>query len=444
MRTRVAMTALTAGGLGLSLCAQLFAAYLFGASGAMDAYFAGVALPMALVLLANEVASLVVVPRLHRALREHGRGALARLQARLLMASAAFWAAVSAAGIAGSEAVIAALFAGFDTVGAQAAASVLAIQFLAVPLSTSASLLLQFRFLEQDYPVPYATVLAAPIFVIALAAAFHDALGPSSLAFGSVAGAAATCLALLALTRAWRLPCRIALRERIPAARLKSVLPVLLAVLPVHAVSLLDRHFAAAMTEGSLTALSYSWIFAMAAVAVVFRGWSMPVFHAMAGDAAEDAAGGARQASERATRFRERMLKSTRELLLLAGAMLVALQVAGPAVIGWLLSRGSFDAAAAGLVETAFRYHSGAVPGVVVFMLFVRACCAAERLRPAAAIGTLGLLAYAALASALQSGGAAGLAQASVATWSAMGLCALVYMRRAAWLPRRPSEAWAR
>ncbi len=427
----MAMTALTALGLGLSLCAQLVAAYLFGASGAMDAYFAGVALPMALVLLANEVASLLIVPRLHETRRLHGEAALAGLQGRLLLVNAALWTAVAGACIAGREGLIGMLFGGFGAAAARDAAQVLAVQFLAVPLSTSASLLMHFRFLQGGYALPYAAMIGAPLFVIASAGALHGPLGPLSLALGSVAGAACQCVVLFVLGRGWRL--RIGMAPSLDLLwGAKLALPVLLAVAPVHAAALIDRHFAAAMDEGSLTALSYSWFFTMAAVAVVFRGWSLPVFHAMAGDALEEAA-----------LLRERILKSTRELLLLAGAMFLALQLAGPLVIGWVLARGAFDAAAAGVVEATFRFHSGAIPGLVLFMLFVRACCAMRRHRAACALGLLGLAGYATLASALQAGGAPGLAQASLLTWSTLGFGALLYMRRA-WLSWRPSASWAR
>lgn len=430
MALKCVMTAITAFCLGLSLCAQMLAAYLFGASGAMDAYFAGVALPMFIVLLANEVASLYVVPKLHRTLREHGSPALSVLQGRLVGVSALLWTAVAAVGIAASDPVVRSLFPGFDAATSQSAARVQAIQFLAVPFSTGAALLLQFRFLDRSYALPYFAFLLTPLFVIGAALALHRQAGPASLALGSAIGAAVQFGVLLVLNKAWTLPLRRAVCAGIPWTSWRIPALIAGAVVPVHAVALMDRHFASALGEGALSAISYSWFFAMAAVSLLFRGWSMPVFHAISGDAVGEAA-----------RFRQRMLQSTRELLLLAVAVVLILQLAGPAIITLLLHRGAFALEDARLVEAIFRYHSVSVLGLVLYMLFIRACCAMGHHSAAAALGASGCLVYAALAGALMTTGATGLAQASAASWTLVGLCAIAYMARAGWLASRRSFA---
>jgi putative peptidoglycan lipid II flippase len=427
---KACMTAITAFGLALSLCAQMLAAYLFGAGSAMDAYFAGVALPMFIVLLANEVSALYVVPKLHRTLREQGAAALVLLQARLLAASVVLWALVAVLFISASASIVAVLFPGFGAGPAREAAHVLALWSVAIPFSTTAALLLQFRCLERSYALPYFLFLLTPLFVIGTALALHREAGPASLALGSAIGAATQFCALFCLAKAWTLPFRKAFRRRIGITSWHVAAAVACAVIPVHAVSLMDRHFASALGAGALSAVSYSWFFAMAAVSLVFRGWSMPVFHGIASDAADEAA-----------RFRRRMLQSTRELLLIALAMVVALEIAGPAVITLLLQRGAFAPDDARLVEAVFRYHSVSVLGLALFMLFVRACAAAGNHIAAAALGAIACASYAALAGAFLSSGALGLAQASAATWSVIGLGALAYMTRAGWLGRHRAYA---
>jgi putative peptidoglycan lipid II flippase len=412
MRLKLAMTAITGFGLVLSLCAQLLAAYLFGASGEMDAYFAGVALPMFLVLLANEVATLYVVPLLHRASGPD----LRRLQARYVASSFAFFTALSLLGILLRGPIVAALFPGVDQ---ESAARVLAIQFCAVPFSTGALLLLHFRFLAGAYAVSYFVFLLTPLFMIASGLALHRQLGTLSFAVGSALGAAAQFALLFALAKAWRLPFREAARG---GARLQWRVPLLLAcaVLPVHATALFDRHFAASLGEGALSAIAYSWFFALAAVSLVFRGWSMPVFHALSGEAAGEAAA-----------FRQRLVQSCVELAAVGAAALAVLQLAGPALIVLLLQRGAFAVESAELVQSLFRYHSVSVLGIVLFLLFVRACCAMRAYRPVAAFGAAACVAYAALASLLLPQGAIGIACANAVTWSVVGLAGIAYLLRA-------------
>lgn len=427
MRVKLTMTAITGFGLLLSLCTQLVAAYLFGASGAMDAYFAGVALPVALVLLANEVAALHVVPALHRVLAQEGEGALADFQARLLVSNLLVWSVLAAGAMAGRELVIAALFPGFGAAAADAAARVLALQLVIVPFGTTAALLLHFRFVSGSYARPYLVFLLTPLFVIGAGLGWHDEAGAASLAIGSAAGALVQFAALFALQRGWRLPLARALRRLAwPSWRTLALLAA--AVAPVQAATLVDRHFAAALGEGALSAISYSWFFAAAAVALVFRGWSMPVFHAISGDAATEL-----------ERFRRRMAESTRELLVVAGLLAVALQVAGPAALALLLERGAFAPEATQRVAEVFRCHALSVPGMVLYLLLVRACCATGRQKAAAALGALACVGYVAFARGLMGYGATGLAAANATTWSVVGAIALAYMQRAGWLAwRRP------
>lgn len=412
MRLKLAMTAITGFGLVLSLCAQLLAAYLFGASGEMDAYFAGVALPMFLVLLANEVATLYVVPLLHRSSGPD----LRRLQARYVASSFAFFTALTVLGVLLRGLIVAALFPGVDQ---ESAARVLAIQFCAVPFSTGALLLLHFRFLAGSFAFPYFAFLLTPLFTMASALLLNEQSGSASLAVGSAVGAAVQFAGLFAMQRAWRLPVARILGE---GMKLRWRVPALLAcaVVPVQATALIDRHFASSLGEGAVSAIAYSWFFTLAAVSLLFRGWSMPVFHALSGDAASNA-----QA------FRQRLVQSSVELAAVGALAVAALQLVGAKLVVFLLHRGAFAAESAGLVESVFRYHSVSVLGIVLFLLFVRACCALDAYRPVAAFGAAACLAYIGLASLLLPQGAIGLACANAVTWSVMGLAAVAYLLRA-------------
>jgi peptidoglycan biosynthesis protein MviN/MurJ (putative lipid II flippase) len=119
------------------------------------------------------------------------------------------------------------------------------------------------------------------------------------------------------------------------------------------------------------------------------------------------------------------------ELAVVGAAALAVLQLAGPALIVLLLQRGAFAVESAELVQAVFRYHSVSVLGIVLFLLFVRACCAMGAYRPVAAFGAAACVAYAGLGSMLLPQGATGVACANAVTWSVVGLAAIAYLLRA-------------
>jgi putative peptidoglycan lipid II flippase len=241
----------------LGLAREQAMAWLFGATGATDAFVAALIVPtMVYDLLVGGAISAALVPVFVEASRDEERlwrlvSAVLNLVGLLMVAAAIVLALLA-------EAVVDVLGAGFTASQQAEAATMVRLMLVAVVLQGLAAVLMATLYARERPALPAFSPAVYNGGIILLALLFHEQLGVAALVAGVLLGALGQLLLQLIGLR--RLRYRFGLGLDRPEVRtiLRLYAPVAAGMLVAIAGIVIDRHLASQLEAGSMTIMGYA------------------------------------------------------------------------------------------------------------------------------------------------------------------------------------------
>jgi putative peptidoglycan lipid II flippase len=428
-RTAVTLAPLVIVGRGAGFLFPMLVAHLFGVSGATDAFFFAIAIPVFLIVVAINAVGVAVTPVAAELLREQPA------QLPSFVGEATQWAALGAglltAAIGMALPFVLPLASAFPT-NEQELARLCTLGLVPFAALSSASVVLRaavevrgrFR-LAASAPLPRAFALLGSLWLL------EPGVGsfalPLSLDLAALAefGWLAVCFG--------RMPMRLHIR---PSPRLRlvfaSTAPLLLGQSASASQLVVDRGFAGTLEAGSVSILDYADRIRLVPQALL-DGTLIPV--AFATWAHHAAAG-------RAEAYATQIDQSLRWVAMLAAPPLAGLFIARYIIVDLVFTRGAFTSGDAMAAAAAFGWY---VPGLFIRLmgtLAMRAHIVEGRLRLVMFLGCATLALKIALDAALIGVlGVAGLPLASTLTWTVIHGTYLFQLRHQLRIANRPG-AW--
>jgi putative peptidoglycan lipid II flippase len=241
----------------LGLAREQVTAWLFGATGATDAFVAAASVPtMVYDLLVGGAISAALVPVLVEAAQDEARlwrvvSAILNLLGLLLIIVAVVLAVFA-------DALIGILGAGFDPGQHAEAVGMVRVMLAAVVLQGLAGVLTAVLYARDRFAMPAFAPAVFNAAIILLALLLHGALGIGALVAGVLLGAAAQLLLQLGGLRTLRYRPFLDLRLPEMEAILRLYAPVAAGMVVTIVGITLDRYFASQLEAGSMTVMSYA------------------------------------------------------------------------------------------------------------------------------------------------------------------------------------------
>ena len=241
----------------LGLVREQVMAWLFGATGATDAFVAASAVPtMVYDLLVGGAISAALVPVLVEAAQDEAR--LWRLVSAILNLAALALLGVAALLALLADPLIDVLGAGFAPEQHAAAVGMVRVMLAAVVLQGLAGVLMAVLYARQRFALPAFAPAVYNGGIILLALLLHGRLGVAALVAGVLAGAGGQLLLQLGGLRALRYHLLLDLRLPEVRAILRLYAPVAAGMLVTIAGITIDRYLASQLEAGSMTVMGYA------------------------------------------------------------------------------------------------------------------------------------------------------------------------------------------
>jgi putative peptidoglycan lipid II flippase len=414
----------------LGLGREAVMAWLFGATGATDAFVIASAVPQIVYdLLIGGAITAALVPVFVDAEGDDER--LWRLLGAVLTLAALLLGGVALGLGVLAPLVVALLGFGFDAERQAEAVPMVRVMLGAVVLQGLAGVVMAMLYARRRFGPP---AFAAAVYnggIIVGALALHQALGVYALVLGVVLGAAGQlALQLVGLGRARLRPTLDLVQPEVRRV-LRLYAPVALGMVVTIVGIAIDRALASGLAEGSLSVMSYAtrlvqFPLGLVGTAIAFAVLPTLSKHATALTTAEG------EASESDRRgYRETLLFGVRIVLLLMVPATVGLVLLREPLVQLLFERGRFGQPETARTAEVFLAYAPQLPFTALDQLLIVAFYARKDTRTPVVVGVGGVLVYlvAALAT-IGSLGAAGLALANAIQNSVHGLVLLALLER--------------
>lgn len=383
-----------------------------GAGNALDAYFAGAALPTAIVAIMATALSGVVIPALaHRSVAP-----ARRLERELVGLLVCVGIAIGTLGAGATLLAPGYLFSGSASRIA-VAATVAPWFWLACGTGFVVQLLTAVENSRREFTIPAAVSILLPLSVVTAAVLWGRKYGPATIAASYASASLVQAAVLWTFGRARP---RIARPSRAAVAVFSSAVPVALAVLPNTFTAVSDAYWSGFLPAGTLSYFGVANRITIAIAGLVVTGMAVTSFPEMA-----DLAAAGRHEDVRA--FVAELVMRAAAWLIPIAAVGVALRVPGICAV---FRRGSFSVRDCVTVANILPFYLAGMVGMAVGNLNSRVFYAMRDTRTPAIIGMAAIVLY-----TLLSGIAAlthhvdGIPAAFTITWLAIVTAQLVLLR---------------
>jgi putative peptidoglycan lipid II flippase len=343
----------------LGVVQQALLAYLFGASGELDAYLVAVSVPNIVInMLTAGSLSLAFIPLFSEYYAKGNEDQAWHIASSLGNATVLIAVATIGAGALAADPIVTALAPGFDASTHGLAVSLLIVQLPMVGLASVSAMVKSVLYFFRRFFLPNLAYLFGSLALLGTVALLHRQLGVFAVAWGAVlGGAVALAVQLVALRGVQpRYRLMIDLREAGVWRTGGLMLGMTLAVVAVQVNIMVDRLFASYLPEGSVSVLEYAADFDKLIVSTFALSAATAAFPTLS----DLAALGRRD--EYAERLRSTLLTVAMTVLPLAAA---ALAVREP-IIRVVLQRGRFGPEQTAAVAQALLYL---MPALVAWAL---------------------------------------------------------------------------
>jgi putative peptidoglycan lipid II flippase len=422
----------------LGLAREQVMAWLFGATGATDAFVAASAVPtMVYDLLVGGAISAALVPVFVEAAQDEARlwrliSAVLNLVGLLLLAVATLLALLA-------DPLIDVLGAGFDPWQHAQAVAMVRLMLVAVVLQGLAGVLMAVLYARQRFALPAFAPAMYNGGIILLALLLHSVLGVGALVAGVLLGAAGQLVLQLSGLRTLRY--HPVLDFGLPELRLilRLYAPVAAGMVVTLVGITLDRYFASQLEPGSMTVMGYATRlvqFPLGLVATATAFAVLPTLSRHAGPTAGQTS--AVQIPETSTEdgdlqaYRATLSFGIKIVLLLMLPATLGLAVLSQPLIRLLFEHGAFGSGDTLRTATVFLFYAPQLPFTALDQLLIFAFYARRDTVTPVLIGVLGVGFYLVVALATRGPlGVNGLALANAVQNSLHGLVLLALMSRA-------------
>jgi putative peptidoglycan lipid II flippase len=416
----------------LGLLREQVMAWLFGATGATDAFVAASAVPqMVYDLLVGGAISAALVPVFVDAADDEER--LWRLLSAVLTLVAVLLGAVTIVLGLLAPAVVGLLASGFGPEQRAEAVPMVRVMLGAVFLQGIAGVLMAVLYARRRFGLPAFAVAVYNGGIILAAVLLHEPLGVDALVVGVLLGALGQLL--LQVPGLGRIRFRPTLG--LDSAEVRTILrlygPVALGMLVTIVGIVIDRNLASGLAEGSLSVMNYATRLIQFPLGLVATATSFAVLPSLTKHASALAAAGPTAATADAERraYRDTLLFGIRIILLLMVPATVGLVFLRGPIVQLLFEWGRFGAVETARTAWVFLAYAPQLPFTALDQLLIVAFYARKDTRTPVLVGVAGVGLY--LVSALALIGpldVAGLALANAIQNSAHGLVLLLLLER--------------
>ena len=376
-------------------------AWLFGATGATDAFVAASIVPtMVYDLLVGGAISAALVPVFVEAARDEERlwrlvSAVLNLVTVLMIGAAIILALLA-------DAVVDVLGAGFTPSQQVEAAAMVRVMLVAVVLQGLAAVLMATLYARERPALPAFSPAVYNGAIILLALLLHERLGVASLVAGVLVGALGQLL--LQLGGLPRLRYHFGLDLHLPEVRmiLRLYAPVAAGMLVAIAGIVLDRHFASQLEAGSMTVMGYATRLIQLPIGLVATATAYAVLPTLSKYGASGAGTEQTPPAPRAGReggvgpdaFRETLTFGIKIVLLLMTPATLGLAVLAEPLVRLLFEQGAFTNQDTARTTAAFLFYAPQLPLTALDQLLIFAFYARRDTLTPVVIGVLAVVGF--------------------------------------------------
>jgi putative peptidoglycan lipid II flippase len=410
----------------LGLFRELVMAWLFGATGATDAFVAASAVPMIVYdLLIGGAISAALVPVLVDQRRDEER--LGETVSALLTLAAVMLGLVTGVLMLFAPQIMGILGSGFDPQQREQSVSMVRVMLVAVVFQGLAGVLMATLFAQQRFAAPsFAPALYNGAIILA-ALALHPALGVESLVVGVVLGAAVQLALQLASLRRLRFRLTFGLDRPEVRTALRLYAPVAAGMVITIAGIVIDRYFASLLEDGSMTIMGYATRLIQFPLGLVGVAISSAILPTLAGFASAQIEGDENSLGD----YRTSLVSGIRLVFFLMVPAMVAIMMLRDPLVELVFQRGQFTAGDTGRTALVLFAYAPQLPLTAMDQLLIVAFYSRKDTRTPVVVGVLTVILYLVTAlTLLQPLGVVGLAFANAVQNGAHGLILLVLIHR--------------
>jgi putative peptidoglycan lipid II flippase len=411
----------------LGLFRELVMAWLFGATGATDAFVAASAVPMIVYdLLIGGAISAALVPVLVDQTPDDER--LGEVVSSLLTLAGGMLVCVTLALMVVAPWIMEVLGGGFDPLQREQSVAMVRIMLVAVVFQGLAGVLMATLYAQRRFVSPsFAPALYNGAIILA-ALALHPLLGVGSLVAGVVIGAALQlALQVISLRRLRFRPTFGLNRPEIRTA-LRLYAPVAAGMVVTIAGIVIDRYLASLLEDGSMTIMSYATRLIQFPLGLVGVAISSAILPTLSGFASAELDEG----EPRLRDYRATLIAGIRLAFFLMVPALVAVMVLREPLVQLVFQRGQFTAADTARTSLVLLAYAPQLPFTAMDQLLIVAFYSRKNTRTPVIVGMLTVVLYLITALVLlQPLGVVGLALANAVQNGAHGLILLALIQRA-------------
>jgi putative peptidoglycan lipid II flippase len=408
----------------LGLLRELVMAWLFGATGATDAFVAASAVPMIVYdLLIGGSISASLVPVLVDQKRDQRR--FGEVVSSLLLLAGGMLVSVTLVLIFIAPVIMAILGGGFDPLQREQSVTMVRVMLIAVIFQGLAGVLMAALYAQQRFAAPsFAPALYNGAIILA-ALALHPVLGVGSMVAGVVLGAVLQLIMQVAALRGMHYRFSLGLERPEVRTALRLYAPVAAGMMVTIAGIVIDRYLASLLEDGSMTIMSYATRliqFPLGLVGVAISAAILPTLSGFASNEPGDARGP----------FRDALISGIRMVFFLMTPALVGVIVLREPLVELVFQRGQFTVGDTFRTAQVLMAYAPQLPLTAMDQLLIVAFYARKDTFTPVIVGVITVILYLISALALIGPlGVVGLAAANAIQNGAHGLILLTLIHRA-------------
>jgi putative peptidoglycan lipid II flippase len=411
----------------LGLFRELVMAWLFGATGATDAFVAASAVPMiAYDLLIGGSISAALVPLLVDQRRDEQR--FGEIVSSLLTLAAVMLLSVTAVLMVFAPAIMAILGGGFDPQQREQSVAMVRIMLVAVVFQGLAGVLMAALYARQRFAAPSFAPALYNAAIILAALILHPVLGVESMVAGVVIGALLQLVLQVSGLRGMRYRLTLGLDQPEVRTALRLYAPVAAGMVVTIVGIVIDRYLASLLEDGSMTIMGYATRliqFPLGLVGVAISSAILPTLSAFASSELQSQ-------EARESDYREALVSGIRLVFFLMTPALVGMVILREPLVELVFQRGQFSSADTIRTALVLMAYAPQLPLTAMDQLLIVAFYSRKDTRTPVTVGVITVLLYLVSALALiQPLGVVGLAAANAIQNGAHGLILLALIHRA-------------
>lgn len=411
----------------LGLVREQVMAWLFGATGATDAFVAASAVPMIVYdLLIGGAISAALVPVLVEKADDDAH--LSEVLGALLTLAAVALLGVTAVLLLLAPSLMLILGGGFDAAQREQATGMVRVMLVAVLLQGLAGVLMAALYARKRFAAPAFAPALYNGAIIAGALVLHPMLGVESLAVGVVLGALGQLVLQAMALPGLRLRPSLGLHRPEVRQALRLYAPVAAGMIVTIIGIVIDRYLASLLEDGSMTIMSYATRliqFPLGLVGVAISSAILPTL-------SEYAAAEPVDSETRWDAYRRGVVSGTRLIFFLMIPALVGIALLRDPLVQVMFERGRFSLDETARTSLVLLAYAPQLPFTALDQLLIVAFYARKDTRTPVLVGVVTVLVYLGAALLLIGPmGVTGLALANAIQNSAHGLILLVLLQRA-------------